>query len=218
MNTGLILDFLTSLRQHNDRQWFDAHRGEYENAREGFLELLDELLIRFPDKRALPQAEAKSLMFRINRDVRFSKDKSPYKVNMSALIGPHGRKSQSRYYYISIEPGGRSIAASGLKSPDAKTLRAVRQRIADNSEDLRSIIEAESIVSMFGGLEGEKLKTAPRDFAQDHPAIDLLRYKEYMASRSFSDEEVLQDTFIDELLESFRRLQPLVEYFDGIVG
>ena len=132
MSLQVTLNFLTQLRDNNNKEWFDTHRDDYEEARAAFVDMLGELMLRFSEVDELPMLEAKDLMFRINRDVRFSKDKSPYKSSMSALFGPEGRKSPSRYYYISIEPDGQSIVASGLKSPDHKMLKTIRDVIAEN--------------------------------------------------------------------------------------
>ena len=217
MSLQHTLDFLTALRENNNKEWFDAHRDEYEAARQAFIDMLGEVMMRFSEVDELPVLEANDLMFRINRDVRFSKDKSPYKSSMSALFGPDGRKSTSRYYYISIEPDGQSIVASGLKSPDKDTLKAVRDAIAEDAQPLRDIIEAASFVQMFGGLQGDQLKTAPRDYDKDHPDIDLLRYKELMASRTFSDADVARDDFADDVLATCRQLKPLTHYFHRIM-
>lgn len=217
MSLQVTLNFLTQLRVNNNKEWFDTHRDDYEEARAAFIDVLGELMMRFSEVDQLPIFEAKDLMFRINRDVRFSKDKSPYKSSMSALFGPDGRKSTSCYYYISIEPDGHSMVASGLKSPDPKVLKTIRDAIAENAQPLRDIIEAGSFVRMFGGLQGDQLKTVPRDYDKDHPDVDLLRYKEFMASRHFSDVEIVHDDFVDEVLTTCRELKPLTHYFHHLL-
>ncbi|MEL7433345.1 MAG: DUF2461 domain-containing protein [Chloroflexota bacterium] len=217
MSLQVTLDFLAQLRENNNKEWFDEHRADYDIARGAFSDMLGELMMRFSDVDELPVLAAKEVMFRINRDVRFSKDKSPYKSSMSALFGTDGRKSTSRYYYVSIEPDGQSIVASGLKSPDTKTLKMIREVIAEDAQPLRDIIQADAFVSMFGELQGDQLKTAPRGYDANHPDIDLLRYKEFMASRHFSDDDVARDDFVDDILETCRALKPLTLYFHTII-
>jgi len=217
MSLQITLDFLTQLRDNNEKAWFDDNRKYYQQARTAFIDMLDELMMRFSDVDDLPVLSAKDMMFRINRDVRFSKDKSPYKTNLSAVLGPNGRKSTSGYYYISVEPDGQSMIASGLKSPDAKMLKIVREAIADNVQPLRNIIQADTFVNVFGELHGEQLKSAPKGIDKNHPDIDLLRYKEFMAIREFSDTDVTHDEFIDVVLDTCRELKPLTHYFHHIV-
>lgn len=213
MSLQVTLDFLAQLRDNNNKEWFDANRKSYEEARTIFKQTLSEIMMRFSDIDYIPMLEPKDVMFRINRDVRFSKDKSPYKSSMSALLGPDGRKSESRYYYISIEPNNQSVVASGLKSPDNTWLKTIREAIVEDAQPLRTIIEKPAFKEMFGTLEGDQLKTAPRGFDKNHPDIDLLRYKEFMASRTFTDEEVVQANFVDEVLKTCLTVKPLVHYF-----
>lgn len=214
MSLQITLDFLRGLRDNNNKEWFQANRDAYEAARSAFEDVLMEVVQRFNDvDENIPILEPKELMFRINRDVRFSKDKSPYKAGMSALIGPDGRKSASRYYYISVEPDDMTVVASGAKSPSSAMLKRVRTAIAADAEPLRSILEDETFKATFGELQGEQLKTAPKGFSKDHPDVDLLRYKEFMAQRYFSDEVVARDDFADAILETCRVVKPLVYYF-----
>jgi len=211
------LDFLTALRENNRKAWFDAHRNDYQVARDAFEGLVAEVIARFETVDAIGPLDPKDAVFRINRDIRFSKDKSPYKTSMSALIGPAGRKSESRYYYVAVEPGNGSVVASGLKSPGSDTLTAIREQISGDATPLRAIIEDETFQRTFGGIMGDRLKTAPRGFAKDHPEIDLLRYKEFMASRSFTDAEVTAANFVDEIITTCQAAKPLTDYFANLL-
>lgn len=217
MSLQPTLDFLAALRENNEKEWFDDHRDAYDEARAAFENLLAEVIAGFTQIDDFGMLSPKDTMFRINRDVRFSNDKSPYKTSMSALIGPQGRKSTSNYYYISVEPGDQSMVATGLKSPGAKMLKQVREAIAEDARPLREILADASFVAMFGALDGDQLKTAPKGFDKDHPDVDLLRYKEYMAQRAFTDEAVAQDDFAEQVLVTCRAAKPLTHYLHSLV-
>ncbi len=217
MSLQITLDFLQALAQNNNREWFNDHRKQYDEARGEFEALIAEVLGQFANvDSTIGAMHPEETMFRINRDVRFSKDKSPYKTGMSALIGPQGRKSNDRYYYISIEPGHQSLVASGLKSPDSATLQLVREAIAKEAKPLRDILEAESFKGMFH-LDGEQLKTAPKGFPKDHPNVDLLCYKEFMAHRPFTDDEVIRPDFVEQVIVTCQALKPLTMYFHNVL-
>jgi uncharacterized protein (TIGR02453 family) len=155
------LDFLRDLRSHNNREWFQANRDRYEQARAAFESLAAELIAHFGEVDDLGSLSPADAIFRIHRDVRFSADKSPYKTNMGALLGKQGRKSTGRAYYFQIEPDGGSLAAGGLFMVSPQGLETVRQAIARDDRPLRDLIAAESFQRYFGTLGGEQVKTAP---------------------------------------------------------
>lgn len=216
MSLQLTLDFLEDLSQNNNREWFQDHRKQYEAARAAFEQLLAEVVAKFDAVDTIPALPPKDLMFRINRDVRFSKDKSPYNTTMSALFGPQGKKSSHSYYYMQLGPRNDTAVVSGLKSPSSAHLKTVRAAIDADPDPLRQIID--KFVANGGQLYGEQVKTAPRGFSTDHPAIELLRYKEFMAERNFTDAEVVQDDFADQVVAACVALKPLRSYFDAVLG
>ena len=176
------LDFLRDLRAHNDRAWFDQNRKRYDSARGSFELLVTELIILSGSFEDLGSVTADQCIYRIYRDVRFSPDKTPYKTNMGAVIGKGGRKTVGRSYYLQIGPEGESFIAAGLYMPSKEQLELMRRAIASDSSPLRKILNKRDFKRYFSGLEGEQLKTAPQGYAKDHPDIDLLRYKQFLAS------------------------------------
>jgi uncharacterized protein (TIGR02453 family) len=212
-----ILDFLRALRDHNDREWFEDNRNRYEEARAVFLELVGELIDRFGPVDDLGGVTVKECAFRINRDVRFSKDKSPYKTVMSAVLGRGGRKSGVRSYYFHIESDGLSFLAGGLYAPSPKELGAVRQALAEDARPLKKILRAPDFVRAFGALGGESLKTAPSGYPKDHPDIELLRLKQFLVMHRLSDEDVLSEDLIPHSLGVYKAMKPFLLYLEEAV-
>ena len=218
MSLQITLDFLTELSSNNNKPWFDAHRAHYDAARSAFEDAVAAILSQFDVVDELPAIDPKETIHRINRDVRFSNDKSPYNAAMSAVIGAEGKKSTGRVYYLRIEPGDRSVAASGVHDLTADELQKLRETIAEDARPLRTILTAPSFQQMFGSMAGEQLKTAPKGFAKDHPAIDLLRYKQFIAERPFADAQVAQPDFPDQAIAVFQAAKPLTLYLHDLLG
>lgn len=209
-----ILAFLRELEGHNDREWFEANRLRYEAARAVFLDLVGDLIDAFGPVDDLGGVTVKECVFRINRDVRFSKDKSPYKTVMSAVLGRGGRKSGVRSYYFHIESKGRSFLAGGLYAPSAAELGAVRQALADDARAFKKVIRAPAFVGAFGGLGGDSLKVAPLGYPKDHPDIELLRKKQFLVMHRLTDEEVLSEGLIPNALAVYRAMKPFLLYLE----
>lgn len=218
MSLAPTLAFLEQLAENNSKPWFDEHRGQYEAARAAFEQFIANAIARFHEVDDIGHLDPKDAIHRINRDVRFSKDKSPYNTWMSALIGPEGRKSLGRAYYIRIAPGDRSLIASGAMELTGPELQTIRQQISADARPLRAIIEAEPFRRSFGALRGEQVKGAPSGYPKDHPALDLLRYKEFLAERSVADEAVTQGGFVDQVIETCLAAKPLTLYFAQLLG
>lgn len=213
------LEFLKKLKRNNNKEWFHAHRTEYEAALANFTELVGDLIggiTRFDS--GLRNLKPKDTLFRIFRDVRFARDKSPYKHNLGANMAPGGRKSKLAGYYIHVEPGGKSMIAGGMYMPATPELTAVRQKIAARPEEFRKIISAAGFKKRFGELQGETLKTVPRGFDRDHPDGDLLRYKGYVVWHQISDTEILAKDLVKKALDSYRALYPLNVYLNRAIG
>ena len=220
INPEIIL-FLKELEQNNEKTWFEAHRAEYKELRAEFTEFLQDLAerIAFFDPTVQMQLGDPKLVkvFRINRDMRFSKDKRPYKTNIGGTIG--GRGETQPLYYLSIEPGS-SMAGGGLYMPAANVLQAIREKVDADYAALKAIVNSESFKAAFpdGLTQQGALKTAPRGYSTDHPAIELLRLKSFAAIRGFSDEEVVQEGFGDELHDAFEALSDLNAYLDAALA
>jgi uncharacterized protein (TIGR02453 family) len=206
--------FLSDLKNNNDRNWFAENRKRYEDAKSNYETFVQEILneiVRFdPIFRGL---EPKSCMFRINRDTRFSHDKSVYKTNFGAFMVRGGKKNGDKFpgYYFHIEPGS-SFVAGGAYIPPAPWLNAIRERIDGDAERLIKIVNDKEFRRYFGGLEGEKLRTAPKGYPRDHPHIELLKMKSYLAEMTIPDEVITSDECFDLVIGSFRAMKPLNDF------
>jgi uncharacterized protein (TIGR02453 family) len=212
------LDFLNDLSHHNDRPWFNAHRAAYDAARLAFETFVDDLIdcLRFSDN--LQDLAAKDCLARIYRDVRFSKDKSPYKTNFGALIGRGGWKTPNLLgYFISLEPGGKSMAAGGLHDPTSEQLTHFRQTIDRDARVFQQVTQAKDFVKEFGAVAGERLKTAPKGYDRDHPHIDLLQLKQVYVMHTYADGEVLAHDFADRVVEACRAMKPFLTFLSGVI-
>jgi len=208
------LTFLSGLKLNNEREWFNNNRSRYEEARknfEAFVQAVISEIVKFdPIYKGL---EAKSCIFRINRDTRFSHDKSVYKTNFGAFMVRGGKKNGDRFpgYYFHIEPGS-SFAAGGAYVPPTPWLNALREKIGENADELIRIVNNKEFKKYFGALDGEKLKTAPKGYPRDHPYIELLKMKSFLAYRSISDRELTSEGCFDLVVSSFRTMKPLHDF------
>jgi uncharacterized protein (TIGR02453 family) len=217
LNLEPSLRFLTELSQNNNKAWFDEHRPAYAAARAVFEELIDDVIDQLRVSDRLQGLRAKDCVARIYRDIRFTKDKSPYKTNLAAMIAPGGWKTTALGYYVSIEPGGQSLVAGGLYDPTPEQLYRFRQAIDTDAAAFKKVTGAKEFGAVFGGVEGERIKTAPKGYDRDHPEIALLQLKQITAMRHFSDEEVLARDFAQQVLIACRALRPFLGYLNGIL-
>ena len=211
------LTFLGDLKRNNNKAWFDANRARYEDAKGRFESFVDALITELDKFENLGGVTAKDSTFRINRDILFSKDKTPYKTNMSADIAPGGRKSGKHGYYIHLAPGGETMLAGGMYMPTPEQLSKFRAVIAADAKPLKGITGNRTFVKTFGSLDGDRLKTAPKGFPADHPEIELLKLKQLVVAHRFSDREVLAPTFIGEMTGTCKALKPFLDYLNATV-
>ena len=217
MNMQLTLDFLRDLRENNKREWFQENKSRYEEARKQMINLLNILIpaVRKIDEQ-VGALEPKECMFRIYRDIRFSKDKRPYKTNFGAVVGKGGRKSEYAGYYIHIEPGN-SMLGGGIYHPSADVLKSVRREIYFNAPEFKKIINKDAFKANFGDIRGEKLKRPPKDFPKDFPDIDLLKFKDYIAMQGVSDDLLLSEHFTEHALNAFKVMKPLQHFINNAI-
>lgn len=213
-----ILGFLGDLSEHNSREWFDNKRPVYEEARSTFERFIDALIDELRTFDNLQGLSAKECIFRIYRDVRFSKDKTPYKTNFSAVIAPGGKKSLQQGYYVSIEPHGRSMIAGGLHMPTSEQISRFRQVIARDASAFKTITGDKGFVQQFGKIEGERLKTAPKGIDRNHPEIELLQLKDVTAIHTFHDHELPAGDFLERVAAVCRAMRPFLDYLDEILA
>ena len=211
------LDFLSDIKVHNEREWFIGNRSRYEDAKanyEAFVQSVIDAVAGFdPILRGL---EVKSCTYRINRDIRFSNDKTDYKSHLGAFIVRGGKKNGDRYagYYFHVEPGGNSMLAGGAYVPPMPWLSAIRENIAENGEEFVRIINNKELADYYGGLEGEKLKSAPKGYSRDHPYIEYLKMKSYLVTRIFSDKEITASDCFEKVIEGCRIMKPLNDFLN----
>ena len=205
----LVLDFLAQLEKNNNREWFQQSKKHYEEAKaevEAFVNSIIQDLAKIDE--AMKYVGAKDCMFRIFRDVRFGKDKSPYKINMGAWISRVGRKSPGPGYYIHLQPGG-SFLAAGVYMPEPDQLKKIRNEIYYNITEFKSILNEKKLKKYSNGLSDmDKGKMAPRDFPKDFPEIELLKYKHYTLSYPLRDEIVNSEHFHEVVLMAFKTMYP----------
>ncbi len=217
-NLKPVLAFLDQLSQNNNKPWFDQNRPAYTAARGAFEQFVDGVIDEFREVDGLQDLAAGACMPRINRDVRFSRDKSPYKTNLGALVAPGGWRATAQGYYIALQPHGQSMVAGGLYDPTPQQLDRFRQAVVRDAAGFRQIVQAPDFVAVFGGVEGARLKTAPKGYDRDHPAIDLLQLKQILAMRRFPDEEVLAPDFSARVVAACRAMRPFLKYLDTLLA
>lgn len=211
------LDFLSALQAHNNKSWFQAHRAEYDVARQAFEAFVDDFIQEFRSIEDFENLSAKDCVFRIYRDVRFSKDKSPYKSNMGASISLGGKHSLRAPYYIHLEPPNKSFLAGGVYMPTSEQLAAIRRAIMRDPTGLKAAITSKPFKKYFGALSGEQLKTPPRGYPADHPEIELLKYKQFITGHALTDKAVLSPGLLKHTVEVFTALKPLLDWLNDAV-
>ena len=214
------LDFLKKLKSNNNKKWFDKNKNLYLQSKEEVETLVDSLIAGIAkfDKKIPADLKGKDCTFRIYKDVRFSKDKTPYKTNMGAYISPGGRKSMAAGYYIHFEPGA-SFLAGGMYMPEPDKLNAIRQEIDYNYAAFDKIFKAPLFKKYFKALdEMEKLKTAPKGYAKDHPHLDLLQHKHYIVSHKLSDKNITDKSAGTIIVDGFKAMHGFVDFLRHAVG
>ncbi|ODT35141.1 MAG: TIGR02453 family protein [Niabella sp. SCN 42-15] len=211
------LKFLSELKKNNNKPWFDAHRKQYDAAREDFVSFIQNVINSFAKKEpALAHLKAKDCMFRINRDVRFSKDKSPYKTNFGAYINAEGKKSWKAGYYFHFEPGN-SFRGGGMWMPEPVQLAKVRQEIDYNLADFKKIITSKKFKDTYGSLSSDKeymLSRVPKGFEADNPAAEYLKFKSFVATAFVSDSDLTDKNLTSKTVKAYETLQPLVAFLN----
>jgi uncharacterized protein (TIGR02453 family) len=219
MELKTILTFLKAIAKNNNREWFEKNKPKYLEAKlhfEVFLESLHKELLSFDD--SLAGLNPRKQGFRIYRDVRFSKDKRPYKVNMGAGFSAHGKMDQEPGYYVHLEPG-KSFVAGGIYMPDAERLSKIRQEIDYNADDFLKIMRDKKFKKLFPSLDDfDKLKTAPKGYAKDHLHLDLLKNKSFVVSHRFTDADVTSKAFVKKVANTCKTLKPLNDFLTEAIA
>lgn len=209
------ITFLKDLKKNNNRDWFAEHKPRYEAARENMAEFADALMARISETDVLETESGKKSMFRIYRDVRFSKNKDPYKTSHSGQFKREGKLRRGGYYYH-LSPG-HMVVGGGFYGIEKNDLKRIREELVMDAVPMREILADKDFKRIYGEMRGEQLKTAPKGFDREHPNIDLLRYKQFYAFREFTEKEVLSTEFIDLAAEAHLNLRPFFNYFTDIL-
>ena len=212
------IKFLKDLKKNNTKEWFDKNRKLYDDAKTDFADLIQAAINKFGKKdESIALLKAKDCMFRINRDVRFSKDKSPYKTNMGASINKAGKKAwNTAGYYFHFEPGG-SFVGGGLYQPEPNILKKVRQEIDYNFNDFKKIISDKKFAAVYKDLDRSsemKLSRPPKDYEADNPAIEYIKLKSFIAMAPISDADLADKNLVKKITDAFEVLQPVIEFLN----
>ncbi len=208
------LQFLHDLKENNHRDWFQDNKKRYELFKKDYQQLVAGFLKEMkPHDPALEMLEVKHCTFRINRDIRFSNDKTPYKTHLGIWLSGGIKGVNKPGYYVHIDPSGESFIAGGFYNPEADELKKVRKEIAFFHDDLEAIVSEKKFKAAFGGLNmANSLKTAPKGYEKDHPAIDFLRLKSFVATSPFDSNAVLKDDFTKKTCAKLIMLKPLNDF------
>jgi uncharacterized protein (TIGR02453 family) len=215
---GLQVDtisFLKQLKDNNNKEWFDVNRKKYDLAKADFITLtaviLDGVLNFDP---SLGSLAPKDTVFRINRDVRFSANKSPYKSHFACILSKGGKKSPFAGYYFHCEPGNNSFVAGGLWQPLPDQLASIRQEIDYNFKDFKKVINSAIFKDHFNSLQGEKLKTTPKGYDTNNAAIEYIKHKSFIVTEKIADTTLKSESLSKTLTTSFKAMLPLIKFLN----
>jgi uncharacterized protein (TIGR02453 family) len=207
-----VLSFLKKLQQNNKRDWFDAHKSEFKALESGVKQFYAQL---FEQLNVVDSSDTFKI-FRIYRDVRFSKNKLPYKTHFGGSF--HRTKPELRGgYYLHIAPQNESFIATGFWDPSKEDLFRIRKEFEIDSEELRELMAQPEFKSVWGALQGEELKSAPRGFDKLDPNIDLIRRKQFIFTKKFTDKEVLSNDFKQQVINDFKVIRPYFNYMSSVL-
>ena len=212
------LKFLKDLKKNNNKPWFDLNRKRYEEAKADFANFIQQVIdVQSKKDRTIASIKAKDCLFRINRDVRFSKDKSPYKTNFGASINKGGKKAFSTAgYYFHLEPG-QCFVGGGIYQPEPDVLKKVRQEIDYNFNDFKKIIHSKKFKSLYGDLDKSAeftLSRVPKGYEPDNPAAEYLKLKSFIAFIQLKDEDLVSKNLVKKTIDAFTVLQPLLDFIN----
>ncbi|WP_299100029.1 DUF2461 domain-containing protein [uncultured Winogradskyella sp.] len=207
-----VLNFFKKLEKNNDREWFNDNKPEFKTIEAKMKTIYNHL----GDLMNTHDQIEKIKIFRIYRDVRFSKNKLPYKTHFS---GSFARKKPELRggYYLHIQPNNESFIATGFWQPSKEDLLRIRKEFEMDDSEMRDILNDNTFKSTWGNFVGEELKTAPKGFNKEHSAIDLIRKKQFIFTKNYTDKEVLADGFIEEVNESFKNIRPFFDYMSDVL-
>ena len=209
------LDFLKTLSRNNDREWFQKNKARYTSSLVNVTSWLDELIGEMNKHDRIQTKSGKESLYRIYNDVRFSADKTPYNPRFAGHL-KRVKPTLRGGYYFWIKPG-ESRVGCGFTYPNSEDLLRIRQDIDVNFSEWRKLLQSKKIQTVFGDMQGDHVKTAPRGFDKDHPAIEILRYKQFWFERSFTDQEVLAKDFTKRVNDTYKAIRPFFDYMTEVL-
>lgn len=216
MDFKALFTFLKGLEKNNNKEWFDANRKTYEDLRKQWIAFVQEMINEVGKfDKEVAHLEPKQCIFRINRDIRFSNDKSPYKLNFGMSLSKMGKKDFCGYY-LHLQPNG-CFAAGGTYMPMPDKLAAIRQEIDYNAEQFVKIVTDKTFKKLFDKLSGESLQRPPKGYEADNPMIQFIKQKSFLAEVKLSDKEILAADFKKQLVTAFKAMQPLTDFLHGAI-
>ena len=220
MNFDLILKFLKTLAKNNNREWFDKNKPKYLEAKDHFDQFVAKLVTELIEyDQSLAGLNPKKITFRIYRDIRFSKNKTPYKSNMSAGISPRGKMVDEPGVYLHIQPNNKSFVAAGLWMPQPEPLGKIRQEIDYNGNTLAKIMSNPKFKKMYGAFGPEyALKNVPKGYEKDHPHLEWLKLKSFVVEHSFTDKEVMDKKFMKTVIDAYKTAKPLNDFLKEAIS
>jgi uncharacterized protein (TIGR02453 family) len=209
------ISFLKTLATNNNREWFAENKERYIKAQSNIISFIDQLIPLMNTHDAIENESGKKSLYRIYNDVRFSKDKSPYKPRFAFSL-QRATKLKRGGYYVNIQPGNNFLAC-GFFSPNPDDLKRIRKDIEFNPEEWRKILNSKPIKNNFVELTGNKVPTFPKGFPKDHDAIDLIRHKQFILRHNFTDQEVIDPEFVYNVNEIFKTVRPFFDYMSFVL-
>lgn len=204
-------DFFKSLGKNNNREWFNEHKSEFKSLETDIKKFYNTVLENLKKHDDVDKLK----MFRIYRDIRFSKDKTPYKTHFGGSF--HRKKPSLRGgYYLHISPGD-SFIATGFWEPNKEDLFRIRKEFEIDDSQIRKIISTKKFKKIWGDFVGDELKTAPKGFDKEHPSIDLIRKKQYIFTKKFDDKEVVSAEFLNKIDDAFKTIRPYFDYMSDVL-
>lgn len=205
------LKFLKDISKNNNREWFSENKPRFQEANQNIKEFMLALEAELNKTDVIEKAK----LFRIYRDVRFSKDKTPYNGHFSMSFSREGAFRRGGYY-LRIKPN-ETMIGGGFWRPESKDIKLIRSHISDDSKPLRKILKSKKFKDTFGEIQGEQLQNAPRGYDVDHKDIDLLKYKSFVATRTMKDKDVTSENFMQEVVKTFKNVRPFFDYMTDIL-
>jgi uncharacterized protein (TIGR02453 family) len=218
MDFARLTRYLAGLEAHNEKAWFEANRAEYQALRYGFTAFVGELIARVAEwDDSVRWVDPKDCLFRIYRDVRFSREKTPYKTTFAASISDRGRKGEGPGYYVQVDARGELFAGGGIYMPSPDQLGRIRDHVVEHPEAVDALLAAPGFADMFGGFQDERLKRAPRGYSEQLPHIDLIKQKHFYVARERDVSEGAPDA-LEWTVETFRTMEPLFAWLRDAIG